>query len=394
MKEIYIDNAATTKINEEVLDEMIPYFTNYYGNPSSLHNFGIIAKNTIDESKNKISKILNCNSNEIIFTGSGTESDNLAILGYCRRNKNKGNHIITTTIEHKAVLESFKKLKKEGFEITYLKVNREGIINIEELKKSIKKETIFISIIYANNEIGVIQDIKTISEICKKKNVTIHIDACQATNYLDIDVKKLNVDLMTISGSKIYGPKGIGILYKNKNIEIEPIIYGGGQENNLRSGTENIPYIVGITKALELNSENKELENKRLTKLRNKLIEGLLEISETHLNGSKNNRLPNNVNISFLNIEGESLLLMLNEFGIYASTGSACSSKNLDASHVVLALDLPIEIAHSSIRFSLGKETTNEDIDYIIKQTKEIVKKLRNMSPLKLKIENIIKKEK
>jgi cysteine desulfurase len=392
MKQIYLDNAATTQLDKKVFDEMKPYLTYEYGNPGSMHQLGIRAKLAIDNSRKKVSEILNCSPEEIIFTGSGTESDNLAILGYARKNKDKGNHIITTSIEHHAVTDSFKRLEKEGFEVTFLDVDIDGFIDLEKLKKEIRDDTLFVSVIYANNEIGVIQDIKEISRICKERQVIFHTDACQAAGYLDIDVKNLGVDMMTLNGSKIYGPKGVGILYKRKGINIEPIIYGGGQEFNLRSGTENVANTVGFAKALELVEKHKESETKRITNLRDHMIDELLKIPETRLNGSREKRLPNNVNISFLNIEGESLILLLNEDGICCSTGSACTSHSLEPSHVIVALGLPHELGHSSIRFSLGKNNTREEIDYVLKKVPLYVEKLRKMSPLNYKMEEAVAK--
>jgi len=394
MKEVYLDNAATTKLDKNVLKEMMPHLTNDYGNPSSMHNKGIVAKNAISESRAKVAKILNCKAEEIIFVGSGTESDNLAILGFVKKNKNKGKHLITTQIEHPAILNVFKRLEELGFKVTYLDVNREGLVDLEQLEKAITKDTILVSIIYVNNEIGVVQDVEKIAKICKKNKVVFHTDACQAGPYLSLDVKKLGVDMMTLNGSKIYGPKGVGILFKKNYIELEPLIYGGGQENNLRSGTENVANIVGFTKALFLVDKRKKKEVVRLTKLRDYMIKELLKIDESWLNGHKTKRLPNNVNVSFINVEGESFVLLLNEKGVYASTGSACSSHKLAASHVILALGLISEFAHSSIRFTLGKDTTKEDVDYVLREVKEIVDTLRHISPLKDTVEKLFVRSK
>jgi len=392
MSEVYLDNAATTRLDSTVLDAMLPYLKERYGNPNSMHNKGIEAKKAVAVARKQVAKIFNCAPCEVIFTGSGTESDNLAILGYARKNKDRGNHIITTKIEHHAVLDAFAKLEKEGFKVSYVDVDIDGIIDIEQLKKTITDDTILVSIIYANNEIGVVQDIKEIAKICKEKKVIFHTDACQAANYLNIDVQELGVDLMTLNGSKIYGPKGIGILYKKKDITIEPIVYGGGQEFGLRSGTENVANIVGFAKALEETEKHKEKEKQRLTELRDYLITELLKIKETRLNGHQTKRLQNNVNISFLNVEGESLILLLNEEGICVSTGSACTSRSLEPSHVITALGLPHEIAHSSIRFSMGKDTTKEDVDYVLGKIVPIVEKLRSMSPLNDSMEKALKK--
>ncbi len=392
MREIYLDNAATTKVDSEVLDSILPFLKEKYGNPGSMHNKGMEAKTALAQSRKIIAGLLNCSENEIIFTGSGTESDNLAILGYARKNKNKCNQIKTTAIEHHAVLYPFEQLEKEGFEVTFLEVDKDGLVDIDKFKKAITKKTIFASIIYANNEIGVIQDIKEISKICRENNVVLHTDACQAGAYLSVDVRKLGVDMMTLNGSKIYGPKGVGILYKKKNLSIEPTAYGGGQEFGLRPATENIASIVGVSKALEKAVRHRNDEVGKLTKLRDYFIENLLKIKETRLNGHPTKRLPNNANISFLNVEGESLLLHMNEYGIYASTGSACSSSSLEPSHVVTALGLPSEVGHSSIRFSLGKETTKEDIDYTIEKIMITVEKLRKMSALNDTMDEILQK--
>lgn len=388
--EVYMDNAATTHLDPDVLVAMMPYLTYEFGNPGSMHNKGIKAKHAVAHARESVAKILNCIPDEIIFTGSGTESDNLAILGFARKNRDKGNHIITTTTEHHAVLDSFARLEKEGFEVTRLKVDLDGVLDLDDFRNSIKDNTILASIIYANNEIGVIQDIKNIAKICKDKGVLLHTDACQASNYLDIDVKSLGVDMMTLNGSKIYGPKGVGVLYRNKNVFLEPIIFGGGQEYNLRSGTENVANIVGFAKALELVTEHKVDEKKRMTQLRDYMISKLLEIPETRLNGHSTKRLANNVNISYLNIEGESILLKLNEEGIYASTGSACTSASLEPSHVIISLGLPHELGHSSIRFSLGKDTTKEHVDYVLEKMPPIIQYLRDASPLRRTMKEVL----
>jgi len=382
-KEVYLDNAATTPVRKEVLREMIDYFNLYYGNPSSFHNKGKEALDAIQSARKKIAEILNCKQNEIIFCSGGTESVNFAIKGVAFANKEKGNHIITTKIEHHAVLNTCEFLERDGFNVTYLDVNKNGILDIEKLKKAITYKTILISVMYANNEIGTIQPIREIAEVAKQHEIFFHSDACQAAEYLDLNVNNLGVDLMTLNGSKIYGPKGIGILFKKENIKVEPLIHGGGQEFGLRSGTENVPYIVGFAKALELAQKEREAESKRLTELRDYFIEELLKIPGTFLNGHSNKRLPNNINISFSDVEGESIVLYLNEKGIYVSTGSACNSKNLSVSHVLKAIGIPYEIAHGSIRISLGRETTKRDINYTIRQIRKTIEKLREISPLK-----------
>lgn len=391
-KIVYLDYAATTPLSPEVKKEM-NLALEIYGNPSSLHSKGYEAKMALDGAREKISKILNCRADEIIFTSGGTESDNLAVLGYARANKARGNHVITTTIEHHAVLEPCHKLEKEGFEITYLPVSKDGIVDLEEFKKALRPETILVSIMYANNEIGTIQPITKISEIIrnfgevqssKSALPILHTDACQAAGFLDLDVKKLGVDMLTLNAGKIYGPKGVGILYIKKGIKSDPLVYGGGQEFGVRAGTENLVGAVGLAKALELTQKNKEKESARLLKLRDYLKEKIsAKIPKIKFNGDFEKRLPSNLNVSILDIEGESLVLYLDNAGICVSSGSACTSKSLEPSHVILALGEPHEVAHSSLRFSLGHDTTKEDIDYVIKVLPEIVKKLRGISPLK-----------
>jgi cysteine desulfurase len=385
MKTIYLDASASTPIDKEVMNEMQKFFENEYGNAGSMHHKGLIASNTLKDSRKKVAEIFNAKENEIIFTGSGTESINLAIKGYALKNKSKGNHIITTTIEHYSVLDSLKYLETQGFEITKVDVEKNGIVDPEKIKSAIKKNTILISVMYANNEIGTIQPIEEISKIANDNKIVFHTDACQAANSEDLNI---NADLISINASKIYGPKGIGVLYKKNNIQLEPLIHGGGQEFNLRSGTENIPNIVGLAKALELTQKNKK-NNSKLEKLRDYLIENLLKIDNTILNGDKKNRLPNNANITFLNIEGESILLKLDKEGICASSGSACTSKSLDASHVILATGQSEKVAHGSVRFSLTKYTTKKEINKVIESMQNIVKELRDMSPVHLRKEDL-----
>lgn len=404
-KKIYIDHSAATYTRKEAVEAMQPYFSERFGNPSSLHYFGLEAKEALDKAREKAAKLLGCKAKEIIFTGSGTESCNLAVLGVARAMKKKTNgrynHLITSKIEHHAVLEACKHLEKdEGFDVTYLNVDKDGFIDLEELKNAINEKTILVTIIYANNEVGTVQDIKGIAEIIKEKKkenkenkgkkenkgrnecVYFHTDACQAGSLLDIDVNKLGVDLMTLNGSKIYGPKGVGLLFVKEKVEIEPIIHGGGQENSIRSGTENVAAIVGFVKALELAQKEKDNESKRLAKIRDKLIKGVLnKIPDSFLIGHREKRLPNNANFSFRGVEGEALLLHLDNQGVAVSSGSACSSTTLEASHVLIAMNVPVELAHSSVRFSLGKKNTEEDIDYVLKVLPEIVKNLRKISP-------------
>ena len=386
-KRVYLDNASTTQIDQKVLDTMLPYLKEKFGNPSSLHFEGRIAKKAIEESREKIATIIGAEKKEIFFTSGGTESDNLAILGLARANKNKGKHIIVSSIEHKAVLDSCKQLEKEGFEITYLSVDKNGIVSLNELKKSIKIDTILVSIMYANNEIGTIESIKKISKIIKESKVSdlvFHCDACQAVGILPIKVKDLGVDAMTVSSSKIYGPKGVGCLYLNKNCSIEPIIYGGGQEGGIRSGTENVASIVGFSEALKISEKKRISENKRLVSLRDYFLSKIVkEIKGVTINGSIKERLPNNINISIYGVEGESLLLLLDNKGISCSTGSACSSMDLKPSYVLIQIGVPLELAHCSIRFSLGRYTKKSDIDYTVKVLIESVKKIRSISSIK-----------
>ncbi len=375
---VYMDNGATTVVAPEVAKEIQDYMTKKYGNASSLHSFGEEANEALERAREIIAKKLNAEPDEIIFTSGGTESDNLAIKGAAYASNKK--HIITTKIEHPAVLNACETLQREGYKITYLKVDREGFINLNELENAITDDTAVVSVIHANNEIGTVQDIEKIGEICKKKGVVFHTDAVQSFTKVAIDVKKINVDLISISSHKIHGPKGIGALYVRKGTKIRKLMDGGPHEKNLRAGTENVSGAVGFAKAVELTNE-KQIKN--MERLRDKLIGGILkQVPETMLNGSKTKRLCNNANITFKKIEGESLLLLLNEKGIAVSTGSACSSKSLEPSHVLLAIGLKHEEAHGSIRFTISRYTTQKEIDYAIKEAKEAAKKLRQISPL------------
>ncbi len=390
-KEIYLDHAATTYVDARVKDAMMPFFSEEYGNPGSFNSVGIRIKEALSNCRNTVAGLINCRPREVIFTGSGTESINMAIQGIVRAQKSKGKHIITSETEHHAVLETCEYLEKEGFEVTYLKPDQQGMITAEQVKEVIREDTILISIIYANNEVGTINPIKEIAQVAKEAKVVFHTDACQAGGVLDIDVKNLGVNLMTLNGSKIYGPKGTGILFVKMGTSIKPLIFGGGQEFGLRSGTENIPGIVGFTKALELAQNEREEEFAKLTELRDKLIKGISEtIPDTILNGHPTKRLPNNANISFLNIEGEALLLHLNEFGICASSGSACTSQTLDPSHVLISMGTPYELAHGSLRFTLGKKTTEEEINKVIEVLPNIVKILRLISPFNQRMEDFV----
>lgn len=374
---IYFDHAATTKMHDEVLKEMLPFFSVEYGNPSSIYSIGRSAKRAIENSRNKVARAINADVNEIFFTSGGSESDNLAVKGIAYNLKEKGNHIITTKIEHPAILNTCHRLEKEGFEVTYLNVDEYGKVSLEELKNSITEKTILISIMFANNEIGTIEPIKEIGKIARAYNIYFHTDAVQAIGNVKIDVEEMNIDLLSMSGHKFYGPKGIGVLYVKQGIEISKIQDGGHQENNLRAGTENVPGIVGIGKAIELAYENFEDKISKLKCLRNYCIKKLKEnFSYIKINGDEENRLPGNINVSFTKISGEELLLRLDEKGICTSAGSACSSGSERPSHVLLAIGLSDELAYSSLRITIGDDNIKDDIDYLIKCLKEI-KKLR-----------------
>ncbi|MGN1383849.1 MAG: cysteine desulfurase NifS [Clostridia bacterium] len=383
MENIYFDNAATTKLDEKVLDAMLPYLKENYGNASSIYKLGREARKAIEETREKVAKILNCKPSEVYFTAGGSESDNTAIKGIAHSYKNRGNHIITSKIEHPAVLESCKELENEGFEVTYISVDESGIINLEELKNSIKDTTILISIMFANNEIGTIQPIQEIGEIAKENNIYFHTDAVQAVGNIEIDVQKLNIDSLSLSAHKFYGPKGIGALYVRTGVNFKKYISGGHQEKNKRAGTENVAGIVGLGTALELAYESIEEHNSKIGELRDYYETQVKEkIPYMKINGDLNKRLKGNSNISFRFIEGEGLLLNLDLKGICASSGSACTSGSLDPSHVLLAIGLPHEIAHGSLRISIGKYNTKEEVDYLVDNLVEIVNRLREMSPL------------
>ncbi|MFT5872662.1 MAG: cysteine desulfurase [Clostridium sp.] len=382
-KSIYMDHAATTYTKPEVMEAMIPYFTTYFGNPSSIYSLARETKKAIDVGRIQVAKAINASENEIYFTGGGSEADNWAIKGIASAHKEKGNHIITTTIEHHAVLHTCEYLAKNGFEITYLPVDEYGLINIKDLENAITDKTILVSIMFANNEIGTIEPIKEIGALCRSKKILFHTDAVQAVGNIPVDVKEMNIDLLSLAGHKFYGPKGIGALYVRKGIKIDNLIHGGGQERNRRAGTENVASIVGIGKAIELATQNIEEKTKKLVYLRDKLMNGLLEVPYTRLNGPiGENRLPGNSNVCFRFIEGESILLMLDAIGIAGSSGSACTSGSLDPSHVLLAIGLPHEIAHGSLRLSLGDATTEEEVDYVLETVPKIIQRLRDMSPL------------
>ena len=382
-KLIYLDNAATTKTAPEVVEAMLPYFTEHFGNPSSIYSFAAGNKEVITSQREIIAKALGAKTNEIYFTAGGSESDNWALKATAEAYKDKGNHIITTKIEHHAILHTAEYLEKKGFEVTYLDVDEDGVVKLDELKAAIKPTTILISVMYANNEIGTIQPIKEIGKIAKEHGILFHTDAVQAFGQVPINVEECNIDMLSASGHKLNGPKGIGFLYIRKGVKSRSFVHGGGQERKRRAGTENVPGIVGIGKATEKAIQTMQNRTSKEVELRDYLIGRVLEeIPYTKLNGHPEKRLPNNANFSFRFIEGESLLIMLDMKGICASSGSACTSGSLDPSHVLLAIGLPHEITHGSLRLTLSDETTKEDIDYVIECLKEIVANLRRMSPL------------
>lgn len=379
----YFDNAATTALDKDILDKMIPYFCDYYYNPSSLYKPSISVLKDINIARENVAKCINANSNEIYFTSGGSESDNLAIKGFAYANRNKGNHIITSCIEHPAVLNSCKSLEKEGFEVTYLSVDKYGVIDLDELKSSIKENTILISIMTANNEIGTIEPIKEIGKIAHEHNIKFHTDAVQGIGSLKIDVEDMNIDMLSMSAHKFYGPKGVGALYIRKGTVINKLNDGGHQENNKRSGTENTPGIIGMGYAIVKAYENLEENTKKVKELRDYYISEIEKrIPDVILNGHRTERLVGNANFSFKYIEGESILLLLDAKGICVSTGSACSSKSLEPSYVLISTGLDHADAHGSIRVSIGKHNTKEEVDYLIDSVVEVVTKLRSMSPL------------
>ena len=390
MREIYADNAATTALSPAVLEKMMPYLTKYYGNPSSLYRIGGYAKEAVEAARENIAKNLGAErASEIYFTSGGSESDNWAIKGVARALKKRGKtHIITSKFEHHAVLHTCESLAKEGFEITYLEVYENGLVKPEDVEKAIRDDTALVSIMYANNEIGTVQPIAEIGAICHKKGVLFHTDAVQATGYIKIDVQAQNIDLLSMTAHKIHGPKGCGALYVKRGVPIETLIHGGAQERGRRAGTENVAGIVGLDAALQIAVDTMEERNKKLSRLRDKLIDSLLKIERSRLNGDRTHRLPNNLNMCFEGIEGESLLLRLDLNGISASSGSACTSGSLDPSHVLLAIGLPHEIAHGSLRLSFADDITEDDIDFIAKVVPEVVNYLRKMSPLWEKIKS------
>lgn len=378
---VYADNAATTRVRPEVLAKMIPYFTEHYGNPSSIYSVGRNSEVAVNNARKTVAECLNCKETEIIFTSGGSESDNMAIRGIAK--KRGSGHIITSAIEHHAVLHTIQDLEKQGFEATYLPVDKDGYISLADLKNAIREDTILISIMFANNEIGTIQPVKEIGAIAREHGIPFHTDAVQAAGHVHIDVEEMNIDMLSLSAHKFGGPKGTGVLYTRRGVNPKPLITGGGQERGKRAGTENIAGIIGTAAALKLACSEIDSESERLAKMRDRLIDTILEkIPYTRLNGGRTERLPSNVNISVEFIEGESLILMLDLKGICASSGSACTTGSLDPSHVLLALGLTHDVAHGSLRLSLGHDTTEADIDYILEVLPTVVERLRAMSPV------------
>lgn len=380
---VYMDNAATTKLSPDVLNAMMPYLTDIYGNASSVHAFGREAREGVEHARNQVAAAINASPDEVFFTAGGTESDNMAIKGVAHKYAKKGKHIITTAIEHHAVLHTCEALEKEGYEVTYLPVDEDGLISVEQVRAAMRDDTILVTVMFANNEVGTIEPIAEIGALCRERNVLFHTDAVQAVCHVPIDVKAMNIDLMSISAHKFHGPKGIGALYCRKGIVLEPVIVGGAQERKRRAGTENVAGIVGLGAAIERAHKNMSADMARVSALRDKLISGILKnIPHVKLNGHPTQRLPQNVNFSIRYIEGESILLMLDINGIAASSGSACTSGSLDPSHVLLAMGIPHEIAHGSLRLTLSDMTTDEEVDYVLETLTKTVKRLRDMSPL------------
>lgn len=381
---VYLDNAATTMVRKEVVDAMIPAFTTYYGNPSSLHEFAREAEQLLDSARKDVAAVINAKPDEIVFTGGGSESDNMALRGAVAANKKKGKHVITSAVEHHAVLYTLQAMEREGLiDLTILPVDEYAVVSAESVANALRDDTVLVSIMFANNEVGTINPIAEIGKVCRDKGVLFHTDAVQATGHVPIDVVEMNIDLMAISAHKFHGPKGVGALYIRKGVRIPSLIIGGGQEKKRRAGTENVPGIVGLATALKLANEHMAENVIKVGALRDKLLKGIAKsIPDVKLNGHPTNRLPNNVNYSIRYIEGESILLMLDINGIAASSGSACTSGSLDPSHVLLAMGLPHEIAHGSLRLTLSEFTTEEEIDYVLDLLPQIIQRLRDMSPL------------
>ncbi|MDN5327187.1 MAG: cysteine desulfurase [Moorella sp. (in: firmicutes)] len=384
MRRVYLDHSATTPVRPEVLEAMLPFLKDEaFGNPSTVYSYGREAKKALEEAREKVANLIGARPEEIFFTSGGTEADNLALIGTAAANEKKGRHIITSSIEHHAVLHTAQYLLRHGFKVTFLPVTPEGLVRVEDVEKAITDETILISVMHVNNEVGTIQPIKEIGKLARERGIVFHTDAVQSVGKLPVNVDDLGVDLLSASGHKIYGPKGIGCLYIRKGTKINPILYGGAQERKRRPGTENMPGIVGFGRAAELAGQELESEMERLQALRDKLIDGILtRIEDVQLNGDPRQRVATNANFSFRYVEGESMLLSLDMKGICASSGSACTSGSLDPSHVLLAMGIPHEVAHGSVRMTLGRDNTEEDIDYVLEVMPEIVARLRSMSPL------------
>lgn len=383
MRKVYLDNAATTALSPKVLEKMMPYLTDTYGNASSPHSFGQTARIGVEHAREQVARAINADPSEIVFTGCGTESDNTVLFGVAERYAKKGDHIITTNVEHHAILHSCAALEKKGIKVTYLPVDKNGLVTPEQVRDAITDKTILVSVMFANNEVGTIMPIPEIAAVCHEKGVLFHTDAVQAAGHIPIDVKAMGIDMLSISGHKFHGPKGVGVLYERKGIRLPSYIIGGEQEKGRRAGTENVAGIVGLGEALELAVTNMSETSARMTRMRDRLIEGIEStIPEVKLNGHRTKRLPNNVNFSIKYIEGESILLMLDMAGIAASSGSACTSGSLDPSHVLLALGLTHEVAHGSVRLTLGDDTTDEDIDYVLETLPKVAHRLRAMSPI------------
>ena len=383
MRKVYLDNAATTALSPKVLEKMMPYLTDIYGNASSPHSFGQTARIGVEHAREQVARAINADPSEIVFTGCGTESDNTVLFGVAERYAKKGDHIITTNAEHHAILHSCAALEKKGIKVTYLPVDKDGLVTPEQVRDAITDKTILVSVMFANNEVGTIMPIPEIAAVCHEKGVLFHTDAVQAAGHIPIDVKAMGIDMLSISGHKFHGPKGVGVLYERKGIRLPSYIIGGEQEKGRRAGTENVAGIVGLGEALELAVTNMSETSARMTRMRDRLIEGIeATIPEVKLNGHRTKRLPNNVNFSIKYIEGESILLMLDMAGIAASSGSACTSGSLAPSHVLLALGLTHEVAHGSVRMTLGDDTTDEDIDYVLETLPKVAHRLRAMSPI------------
>lgn len=389
-KIIYLDNAATTRVYPEVLEAMTPFFTEHFANPAAFYSFANPAQKAVHEAREQVAKLIGAKNEEIYFTGGGSESDNWAIKATAEAYANKGKHIITSTIEHHAVLHTCQWLEKQGYEVTYVNVDKDGVLKLDELEAAIRPDTILISVMAANNEIGTIQPLREIGEIAHKHGVLFHTDAVQAFAHIPLNVDEMHIDMLSASGHKIHGPKGVGVMYIRKGVKILSFMHGGAQERRRRAGTHNVPGIVGMGKAVEIASQTMEENGKAIAQMRDYLIEQVLEkVPHARLNGHRTNRLPNNANFCFRFIEGEGMLILLDQAGIYGSSGSACTSGSLDPSHVLLAIGLPHEIAHGSLRLTLSEETTKEDIDYTVDKLAEIIARLRGMSPL---YEDFVKK--